>query len=289
MGFGQYSGRSYQGRGAQKTGTGKRERHAFNASELAHVWAHEGATYGNRSDRRMYFEQDHEAYGRRVERVSTIYSYGSHFPIASLYHVKGAPVVLFTLQDYSVSTSKHKSEVRSAISHLPVHYVEHPREPQNAQASFKRAIEKALEHARSPRVRNISFDLRTIRKTVEHGNAFAKQFGFKWRLKMPRDWEALKARAAELDAMQDERRAVRKAAVLEAAIREWRAKPELLKPRSVIKERGWNASVLEPSQSPEWTADDAAELVRRNADRIGHWRTYGGRVYDLPGTLLAWR
>jgi hypothetical protein len=46
MGFGQYSGRSYQGRGAERTGT-KRERHTFDAAALgkpATLYARNGHT-----------------------------------------------------------------------------------------------------------------------------------------------------------------------------------------------------------------------------------------------------
>lgn len=51
--------------------------------------------------------------GQNVYAVDgTIYSYGSHFPIARFY---GADTVLFTSHDYSSSTARHKSYVRRAI------------------------------------------------------------------------------------------------------------------------------------------------------------------------------
>lgn len=46
-----------------------------------------------------------------------IFSYGGHFPIARLTDLKiaGSPLVLFTTQDYSITTSGHKGAVRGAF------------------------------------------------------------------------------------------------------------------------------------------------------------------------------
>lgn len=293
---GLYGAPSYQGSGAQKK-EGKRERHTFDAAELAHVWAHEGTSWGNRSDRRMFFEADSADISKHVQRVSTIYSYGHHFPIASLYHVKGRPIVLFTTRDYSTSTGKHKSEVRRAISHLPTYYIERPNVLDSGENDYKQRLARALERATNPRVRNIRDALNTIRETIESGNAFAKLFGFKWRLNVQaKKLAALEARATELDARRAEldatataRRVVRNAAKLTASIREWRDHPQLLQPRAITSGgRTWNErhAFLDYAQSPDWTTDDAAELTRRAANRIAIWRDYGGQAYDLPGTLL---
>jgi hypothetical protein len=47
----------------------------------------------------------------------TIYSYGSHFPMAKLI---GSGAVLLTYRTYSNTTTKHLSHVRKAISHMDV-------------------------------------------------------------------------------------------------------------------------------------------------------------------------
>ena len=69
---------------------------------ICHEWAHQHGDNGKGSS--IFWEGD------------TIYSYGYHFPMA--IHVDG--VVLLTTQSCSVSTAKHLSLVRQAISHLPV-------------------------------------------------------------------------------------------------------------------------------------------------------------------------
>ena len=71
--------------------------------EVAHAWANQ--THESMRGCNVYFEGD------------TIFSYGAHFPIA---RHDGKGNVLFTAQDYSVSTSKHKSIVRRACTHLRV-------------------------------------------------------------------------------------------------------------------------------------------------------------------------
>lgn len=69
---------------------------------VSHLWANKQQDYARNSFKNFYFDGD------------TIYSYGSHFPIAK--HFKD--VVLFTLRSYSNTTAKHISYVRSAASHL---------------------------------------------------------------------------------------------------------------------------------------------------------------------------
>tara|TARA_Y100000593_G_scaffold64534_1_gene119097 strand:- start:122 stop:1009 length:888 start_codon:yes stop_codon:yes gene_type:complete len=71
-----------------------------NHNQVAHFWANKVQSEGKASN--MFFESD------------IIYSYGYHFPIAK--HIK-KDVVLFTSDNYSVSTSQHKSIVRQSIPH----------------------------------------------------------------------------------------------------------------------------------------------------------------------------
>lgn len=71
-----------------------------NHNEVAHFWANKVQSEGKASN--MFFES------------GIIYSYGYHFPIAK--HIK-KDVILFTSDNYSVSTSQHKSIVRQSIPH----------------------------------------------------------------------------------------------------------------------------------------------------------------------------
>lgn len=78
-----------------------------NHQNCAHAWAHQLSLNGHASN--LYFEGP------------TIFSYGSHFPIATLDENR----VFFTTEGYSVSTSKHKCRALSAVSHLKIVYVKH--------------------------------------------------------------------------------------------------------------------------------------------------------------------
>jgi len=82
----------------------KRKKHVFDTGQIPHLWAHRTQEEARNRQGNLYFTGD------------TIYSYGSHFPIA--HHVAndaGERAVLFTTATYSVTTSSHCSAVRSAI------------------------------------------------------------------------------------------------------------------------------------------------------------------------------
>lgn len=83
-------------------------------SRIAHLWANQLQSEARNSGN-FYFN------------CETIYSYGSHFPIAR--HVKnknGEKAVLFTERRYSNTTAKHISVVRQAAGHLNVIYCYRP-------------------------------------------------------------------------------------------------------------------------------------------------------------------
>ena len=74
-------------------------RKVFNSRNVAHLWAHQTQDSARNSNRSFYFDG------------KVIYSYGTHFPIACHW----GSVILFTTREYSVTTRKHKSDVRHAI------------------------------------------------------------------------------------------------------------------------------------------------------------------------------
>ena len=81
-------------------------KHVFNTGEIAHIWANQTQQDGRNSQGNFYFTG------------KTIYSYGSHFPIAT---IEGNNV-FFTLRSYSSTTSGHISDTRRAISHKTIIY-----------------------------------------------------------------------------------------------------------------------------------------------------------------------
>jgi hypothetical protein len=83
----------------------------FSITELPHVWASQRQDEGRTPNGSMYFYK------------SIIYSYGSHFPIAQ---IRPNGKVIMTWRSYSVSTAKHISKVRSAVSHREIVYCYNP-------------------------------------------------------------------------------------------------------------------------------------------------------------------
>lgn len=75
----------------------------FNYSEVAHIWAAQSQQSARNQGNNFYFEG------------KTIFSYGRHFPIATIMEDK---TVLFTLLSYSNTTAKHIRLTESAVSHL---------------------------------------------------------------------------------------------------------------------------------------------------------------------------
>jgi len=72
----------------------------FSNSEVCHVWAQQKQPDGRSSGGSIFF------------RDSSIYSYGSHFKMATFIN----DVVLVNSGSYSVTTSSHQSLVRRAIT-----------------------------------------------------------------------------------------------------------------------------------------------------------------------------
>jgi hypothetical protein len=82
-------------------------------SQVAHLWANKSKDSSS-SRASLYFNGD------------KIFSYGSHFVIAKhVTNKKGMPAVLFTKRECSITTARHKSEVRYALDglNIPVFYV----------------------------------------------------------------------------------------------------------------------------------------------------------------------
>ena len=83
-----------------------RTRYVYPSDMVAHLWAHKSQDFARNPGHNFYFHGD------------TIYSYGSHFPVARHVENKRGRAVLFTTRDYSVTTSGHKWTVLGACKHL---------------------------------------------------------------------------------------------------------------------------------------------------------------------------
>lgn len=109
-------------------------RNIFTNSELAHAYANQTQQRGRNSSGSFYFEG------------KTIYSYGSHFPIANIVtNDKGEEVMLFTYRNYSNTTAKQISIVRSATRQYNKIYCHTPKG--NHSTNFDNWVKLAEQQA----------------------------------------------------------------------------------------------------------------------------------------------
>lgn len=159
--------------------------------DVCHVWAHQlqsGARYGN-----IFYIGD------------TIYSYGSHFPIARHHKTKdGRPCILFTTRGYSSSTSCHMGQVREAIPpNVVVFHISDVSEKPNVKQLSEYADRIASTSLAATRAKSRQAGLISqLRGLVAEGNAFAEAFGFKHRFDMPANLDEMAKLAADRDAQR---------------------------------------------------------------------------------------
>ena len=190
-----------------------RTRYVYPSDMVAHLWANKAQDGARESGGRFYFVGD------------TIYSYGTHFPIARHVENKRGRAVLFTTRDYSVTTSGHKWTVLGACKHLTVFHVQHPTDT-NRKAQFAEYRERYLELARKySRARsNKPWILGSLRDLVDEANRFAQFFGLRCRLSLPDD---LSGMVAECQAIEKREKARKQRAEAKRAreeqerIRQW--------------------------------------------------------------------
>lgn len=188
-----------------------RTKHVVSSDMVAHLWVHQ-----TQSDARtpgtsglMYFEGD------------TIYSYGSHFPIARhVTNKRGEKAILFTTATYSVTTRGHCCCVESAIRGcgVPVFHVDHATEGMAARTEYASRFTAYLTEAAKSRKHTADF-LRQARAIAMEAEAFCKFFGYKFPVSKFTEPTDLKAHFAEQTRKQRaaEARATAKRNAYEAA------------------------------------------------------------------------
>lgn len=133
----------------------KRQKTIFSSNEFcAHRWAHGVQSYGATGNKNLYFEGD------------TIFSYGSHYPIARKYTngKTGADLKRFVLFNSNGSTmtteGKHKNAVRSALrGYLDYIAVPYPTEPLHSEneSYLLNCIAACIEYSLNSRVQYRSY------------------------------------------------------------------------------------------------------------------------------------
>lgn len=151
-----------------------------NAAEVAHIWAQQTQDEGRTPTSHCYFV------GPRI------YSYGSHFMIARFTENNiGQKCVLFTLRDYSVTTSSHKQDVLGALRGLdyPVFKVVHPENEPDERVLlevYTGKMNNAITKAAKARKHAEGY-LADANLYVDQFNEIAEFFGFVARLSVPAD------------------------------------------------------------------------------------------------------
>lgn len=197
-----------------------RQKYVYPTDEIAHLWAHKTQSSA-RNGRNFYFEGD------------TIYSYGSHFPIARHVEFNGKHYVLFTTRSYSATTAKHVNLVRRAVSHLTVFNVNNvlsyggqPEHSQNVADYRDRVKDLAAKSKRARQnkglIATFAIDLLT------EANNYIDFFGLH-ELKISENLGELVAQAKEAERLHAAKLAVRRLEALKVyapQIANWKAAPQ---------------------------------------------------------------
>jgi len=137
-------------------------------NEIAHLWANKRQDNARNSSQTFYFNGN------------TIYSYGSHFPIARHYEDK----VLFTLRTYSVSTAKHINIVRSATSHLDKIYCYYLPTSKSDTCTHERNVKQWIDNVKTEivrlyKARKPEMYIAIIEREIAKMQTYCTLFGYK--------------------------------------------------------------------------------------------------------------
>lgn len=258
-----------------------RHKTRFTSDELPHRWSANVQERGS-NGAAFYFDD------------GTIYSYGSHFPIAR--HVvtrNGKQFILFTARGYSSSTSSHKNATWGAIPKgTPVFTVYNVNADHKSdhEANLKDYKERALsEFRKSIKARGRKHEyLQECMRLIQEGNAYAKAVGLrkhlgsstgddlaKWGRLATAEAERLKRKA---EAEQEER--LRKAEI--------KARAEYEKWLKQLSE--WQAGKIDNLKSQPWNPDaDADRLDFVRVSRGKYLQTSRGVVVPLKAAMPVLR
>jgi hypothetical protein len=189
----------------------KRQKQVFKTEEVAHIWASQSQEEGRNSQANLYFVG------------TTIYSYGSHFPMAEIHTAKnGEQFTLHTSRTYSNTTNKHQHYAWRAVLHMPrfeVPNIFNPRAAENVQHlgnlvadAFMAIISRRTGFAGNS-WRKGSYLLERLNEVIEEFNEYCKFFGIKDRIELDyetlSDLKALMAVKAKAEKASDAKRAER--------------------------------------------------------------------------------
>lgn len=140
----------------------------FDTNEVAHIWANQLQSSGRNSANNFYFNG------------GTIYSYGGHFPIATI----AGNDVLFTKRTYSNTTAKHIGKASQAISHkniircydVPTNLKYCSADHESNLSKWKRAIKASFDELGNKRIRDTQSRINSINGLIDELNTYCKYF-----------------------------------------------------------------------------------------------------------------
>jgi hypothetical protein len=183
-------------------------------SKIAHLWvghnlSGEGQSEARNPQKNFYFTAE------------TIYSYGSHFPIAKFVRSGKRQAIQFTTCKYSVTTSQHISIVRDAIrgNAIPVFNLYNPTDYRKEDiesrgiADYISRINEAIKDQNTPRIqtRRLQASREEALELITECKAYCKF----WKIKFPKfpkvpalpaNFGARRERELELEAARKEKK-----------------------------------------------------------------------------------
>lgn len=235
----------------------------FSGSMVFHAWNSQNVDYGRRSDDRVKFN------GR------AIYSYGSHY---CLGYIMPDGSALLNSKSYSVSTSKHQSETRHAVS--------------NRATYFIRDLEDFTRYLSSPRD-HVETLLRMLRQQWETVPAETATYLLGLMGKKPGFWTKEVDKLARAKAARElaSKKAARQHMIVMATHAATQYTPSVLAetmaeletrhvkrqlPRLVPSLRSWDRS------KTEWREERGSEALQTLLSQIMEWQK---AVKGVPGKL----
>lgn len=154
-------------------------------SEMAHLWAHQTQSEGRTAG------SNHGHYSRFYFEGATIYSYGSHFPIAR--HAKNKrrqAVVMMTYREASRTTMKHVGMVRHSIpDNVPIIYCYNPLQlgtlrehEENYKYFLNRIEEHGGKYERARKDFSKQWHLNKVNMWAERLKVYSSFYGLRWKL-----------------------------------------------------------------------------------------------------------
>lgn len=226
----------------------------FNNSMVAHVWAQQTQERGRNSRGSLYFEGP------------TLYSYGPHFPIATITRTpKGAEFVAFNTDSASITTSSHQSLALGAVSGRRVIHTpnperfneRHPLEPDDLERiaeSFRERFAAALSAAGRARTYK-AHHLEQAQRIAADARWLAEQFDYPaMAIDLPEDLEQAAEDARRQQAEADKARRERE-----------RERRDAMKHAEAERFKQWQAG--EPVPFPNsWSPPDGTALLTYRAE-----------------------